>query len=299
MRQIPVKATAYDKRRTGYATCDYIASFRPEWFHSPARMSGDERDPMNPTSWYGEPDVCGSCIAWRGLDPRPGEEVAAGICKLRSELPRVPATMPKCNIYKPRGQFRYEPERHASPKRRRNKVLKVVRVEDGVEKPMRAPRPERPAPKPRAPREAVADGPFVPRTYEVRNVERPPEPPRPKDVDLGSDPGAPVIKQALVQMVRWELGNSRREMADKYKRGGRVAVRVGDKEKSISAEHFFSFLDRLQSSLSAFDKAADRYRDKLGASLTDEIKANSKRVRGSMTTFNVMFAHKEDHFRSK
>src|SRR5690242_13665647 len=88
----------------------------------------DNDDPMNPAAWYQEPNICGSCIAWRPEEPRPGEDVAAGECKLRPELGRVPATLKKCNIYKPRGQFRYDPSSSSAPSRRKTaKTLKVLR----------------------------------------------------------------------------------------------------------------------------------------------------------------------------
>ena len=90
------------------------------------QVSTHDDNPLDPASWYSAPDVCGSCIAWRPTGVDQEAQVASGVCKLRPELSTVPATMAKCTIYKPRGQFRYSADQVSSPKRRRNKVLKEV-----------------------------------------------------------------------------------------------------------------------------------------------------------------------------
>ena len=217
------------------------------------------------------------------MPTKEGEEVATGICKLRPELPRVPATMAKCAIYKQRGAFRYDPGRPSSPRRRRNKVLKVVRVErDGTEVSVTPPR-------------RVA----APRTP----VEREPPPPRPRPpetIDLGDDASRPLVRQALVEMLRHEHGRSRRELHTKYARGG--VVKIVDAEggsRSVPAERFFAMLDRLQSSLAALEGALDARSEGLGTKVSADLVAQLGRMRGTLTTFNVMFQHKEDHFRSK
>src|SRR5687767_9960939 len=98
-------------------------------------MSSDDLDPMDPDSWRQVPNVCGSCIAWRCEEARSGDEIATGACKLRPEMGRVPADLPKCNRYMPRGQFTFTPERiPRSPKRRAAKTLSIVRYGPSGEK---------------------------------------------------------------------------------------------------------------------------------------------------------------------
>lgn len=63
-------------------------------------------------------------------------------------------------------------------------------------------------------------------------------------------------------------------------------------------EWFFSALDRLASSLDALERELDRHGPKLGDG-KPELDEALARIRGSLTTFNVLFQHKEDYFRSK
>jgi hypothetical protein len=166
----------------------------------------DESDPMDPASWFEEPDVCGSCIAWKPDNPRPGETVAAGSCRLRPELRRVPATMKLCSIYKPRGKFTYEPGRASPKQRRRSRVLNVVQYgKDGqpieVKAPPREPRP--PVVRRAEPEDALE----IREAREPREPEEPREPPpprrpAPKEIDLGEMQSMPVVRQALVELKR-------------------------------------------------------------------------------------------------
>ena len=86
-----------------------------------------ELDDLDPQRWFGEPDVCGSCIAWRSGEPEPEDEVATGVCRLRPELPRVPATLRRCDLYKPRGQFVYQPTVEPGGRRKRRADARVLR----------------------------------------------------------------------------------------------------------------------------------------------------------------------------
>ena len=69
--------------------------------------------------------------------------------------------------------------------------------------------------------------------------------------------------------------------------------------RSVPAERFFAMLDRLQSSLAALEGALDARSEGLGTKVSADLVAQQGRLRGTHTTFNVMFQHKEDHFRSK
>ena len=262
----------------------------------------DDRDPMNPESWFDEPNVCGSCIAWKPDDPREGEETAAGSCRLRTELRRVPASMAKCDIYKPRGAFRYDPGR-SSPRRRKNKVLSHVEIDkDGNEKTITRTRKPRQPRAPRSPEEpslpVVRD--WTPTPIEERE-QRPERAPAPATIDFGAGESVPELKQALLTLMRKELGHSGRELHTKFARGGKVEIyaKEGNKLRATSAERFFSMLDRFQISMDRLEKQITAHAEGLGASDTKDMHAAVKRMKGSFTTFNVMYQHKEDQFRSK
>lgn len=268
--------------------------------------------PLDPARWYGEPGVCGSCIAWKPEDPRPDETVAAGVCRLRPELRRVPATLKLCSLYKPRGQFTYQPgkEPQAPTRRKRASAPVVLRRSEGGElvpasapKPTRAERPERAERAERAERPQRGEGEvpalglsFVP----MPPRERPPPVPGwtpPKDVDVGTD-SPPMVRGALVELIREELGVSRREMAQRFKMGGTAeAVSLDGRRRAIPASQLFSMLDRLKLSLEHLERALER-RPGLGADREDLL-ANLRRVQGSFTTFNVLFADRADYFSGK
>jgi hypothetical protein len=265
-------------------------------------------DPMNPAAWYGEPDVCGSCIAWRPEDPRPGEDVAAGECKLRPELGRVPATLKKCNIYKPRGQFRYDPSRAApAPKRKRASTLRVLRRSaDGELVPAKAPpRVAAPAILRREKDVEVEYEGSIPGLDDTpaggESGPRPEAPVRvvPKTIDLGGDDeNAAAVRATIVDLLRKEHGKTSREIHSKYRTGGTVVARTASgAEVSISAERFFAMLDRFRASLDAMESKIETM-----SSLADEkedLVGQLKRMQGSFTTFNLMFADRNDYFSGK
>lgn len=239
-------------------------------------------DPLDPEEWYGVLGVCGSCIAWKPGSTEPGDTRAIGVCKLRPEMGRVPADLKKCPKYMQRGGFTYDPARQSGPTRKRAKTLAVMRRgEDGQlhTREVRAP----------APPSFRASSPSSP---------PPPRAPAPKDIDLGELRSLPVIEQALVELLRGELGKSGRELLARYK-GGRVEAH--DAEGRIHTrriEWFFAALDRLASSLDALDTQLDRHRAKL-QDTKPELDEAMARIRGSLTTFNALFQHKEDYFKSK
>lgn len=277
-------------------------------------MADETLDPMDPARWRAEPGVCGSCIAWRTETPRPGDEVAPGACKLRPELGRVPATMRKCDLYRARAELRgAEAVRPlpSSPKRRRNKLLRSVVIdEDGAEvdvTPVERPRVER-APRPPIERaRAVArdddDDERDPQPAAERrpeHVERPVRADVPTDVDLGGSVAPELVKNALRELVHRELGVSKRELGEKWRRGGKLLVAErGGAYVERPIESLFSALDRLQLALDGLEHVAGRRRAQLGAELSGELVDGVKKIRGSFTTFNVLYGHKDDWFSSK
>lgn len=258
-------------------------------------------DPMNPAAWYGEPGICGSCIAWRPEEPRPGEDVAAGTCKLRPELARVPATLTKCSIYKPRGQFVYLPGTTPTTRRRRTGPARVLRrTADGELAPSAAPRP---APRVRpATAHSIEEGAAQPlRVPDSGPSEPRPERPNraaPREVELGPEANGAAVRQVLVELVRREHGRAVRDIHSKFRTGGKaIAIDANGHQVAISAERFFSFLDRYRSALDALENAI-RARPGLGDEAEDLI-GQVRRMQGSFTTFNVMFADREDYFSGK
>ena len=243
-------------------------------------MGNSDDNPLDPASWYGTPDVCGSCIAWRPTGADQEGKVASGICKLRPELRTVPATMAKCAIYKPRGQFKYSPDQVSSPKRRRNKVLKVVRMNDAGEM-VRTSVPRAPAPRtPRA-------------------VQSPQRSSVPREIDFSESTSEAQVRQALREMIRSEMSMGSPTMHPKFE-GGRVEIQSpqGDSQYYPS-ELLFTHLTSLQDRLTALQSQLDRHSSKLGEKTTQDLTNYLKRARGTMTTFNVMFQNKEDFFSSK
>lgn len=242
----------------------------------PVRGMADDKDPMDPQSWFAEPGVCGSCIAWKSDDPRPGEEVAAGSCRLRAELPRVPATLRKCDLYKARGQFVYQPTASSgSTRRKRSGAAKVMkRSEEGQLVQVRAPV---------APRESA--GPKMP-------IERPPSP---REVDVGTD-DAKELRRVMVALFRNERSTSR-EMAGRFE-GGKTEVTNGSRTtKRIDNERFFGMLESMRSSLEELEDAIVRSDPLLP--LVPELTGYLRRVQGSFTTFNILYAKRDDYFSGK
>lgn len=240
--------------------------------------SGDP-DPMDPEAWQRVPDVCGSCIAWRSSEARATDEVATGACKLRPEMGRVPADLRKCTRYMPRGQFVYQPGKAPrSPKRRAAKTIAIVRQGgDSIEtKEVRAP----------AIVERMTDGP------------REPRPAGPREVELGDVSSPEVVRWAIAELLRQEYGRSQRDLHPRFKQGKVVAESGDGRTKEVTAERFFGMIDRLKSSLENAERAIDQKSAAIGAEAA-ELKAQLRALQGSFTTFNLLFADKDDYFSSK
>ncbi len=227
-------------------------------------------DPLKPETWNEEPGVCGSCIAWRPTLPQEGDEVATGACRLRPELGRVKATLKLCDLYKPRGQFVYLPSTSAEPsKKRRAGAARVLRRgSDGEMVPTERPR-----------------SPSVPR------------PPPPRNIDLGTDDGR-LFRAILTEVLQSELGPAPRPVHPRFV-GGKVAVHTADGAMSctLPVERVFRIVDRLKTALEAIEEAVNA-RPTLEDQKADLV-AQIRRMQGSMTTFNFLFAERGDYFSGK
>jgi hypothetical protein len=123
--------------------------------------------------------------------------------------------------------------------------------------------------------------------------------PRPKDVDLGDDANGAVVRQALVELLRHEHGNhAAREINSKYRTGGKASATTGHGARvEISAERFFSFVDRYRSALDACELAIASCPGLIEEKA--ELIGMIKRMQGSFTTFNLLFADRGDYFSGK
>jgi hypothetical protein len=66
----------------------------------------------------------------------------------------------------------------------------------------------------------------------------------------------------------------------------------------VPAERFFAWLDRLRASLDQLEEAVVERADGIGES-ADELRGQVLRMQGSLTTFNLLFADREDYFSGK
>ncbi|MBX2812726.1 MAG: hypothetical protein KTR25_12995 [Myxococcales bacterium] len=123
------------------------------------------------------------------------------------------------------------------------------------------------------------------------------EPPPPPVIDLDGASG-PLVDVLMRELLGVELGHRRRELAGKYARGGKISVvDTENKIRTVPARTFFAWLERLAQSLDALEEALDTHPKLYEES--EELLAQLRRMRGSWTTFNVLFADRHDHFSGK
>ena len=271
------------------------------------RMSGID-EPRNPEAWFATAGVCGSCVAWRPMDTPADELVALGSCRLRPELRRVPASLEKCPKYNQRGGFTYKPSSVAAPATRRKKAAPATvkrRNEAGELVDVSPPA------KPLRKRVSTSSSTRT-ETRSTPEVESyatyvPPPPPKyrpfpseevPKELDLGGL-SSPLVASALRELLSEEVGHRRRDMAGKFRHGGKVVAMSdsGGDVRSVQAHAFFAWLERLAKTLDALEEAVDTH-PKLHEE-SEEMLTQLRRMRGSFTTLNVLFADREDYFSGK
>lgn len=234
----------------------------------------DPRDPLVAASWHGEPNVCGSCIAWRPEDARPDETVAAGTCRLRRELARVPATLRKCDLYKGRGKFVYTPSRPA-PERRRNKAA-GVRIMKRDETSGELVTTQAPIP--------------------IRRGEPRVRPEVPRVVDMGTDDRG-LVRSVFTEVLRSQTFEGGRAIQGRFEGGTVKIVAASGKSKQVSAKRFFGLLEDFRGSLEALEDQLVG-KDALLDQFT-ELQKNIRGIRGTMTTFNFMYEDRGDYFTGK
>ena len=255
---------------------------------------------MNPEAWFRAPAVCGSCVAWRPGEPSPDDPVAVGKCLLRPELGRVPASLGKCSRYQARGGFSYRETASPAPSSRRRRAAPAVikRLNAAGELVDVTPAARKiPTPKPRRPREAAPPVAGVPSEPRPEPVYRPfPPSDAPAEVELG-ELSAPLVRGALAELIDAEIPGRPRDMHTKFRHGGRVvATDAAGAERGVAAHRFFARLERLARSIDQLEEALETH-PKLDD--TDELIGQVRRMRGSFTTFNVLFADRGDYFSGK
>ena len=115
-------------------------------------------------------------------------------------------------------------------------------------------------------------------------------------------PASPVLttellKEALREVLREELGPREIKMLDRWK-GGRLIMRPareGQKEKEIPLDDFFHKIVMVRDRLRVLEQKLNSHS---GLSSADKVELHQyiTRIYGSLTTFNILFADREDWF---
>jgi len=240
------------------------------------------------TAWTETPGVCGSCIAWRpdveaelpsqalgaakaapdapeaSTSEGPDDAVPVGRCRLRSEMGRVPASLPRCPLYRQRGTTAPAPRAPRSRTRTR-------KAGPG--------RPSAPQPEPSAPTPPP-----------IRPPQRPSSPRGP----VG--PEARAWSSEGLALLQQELGPSR-DLLGRFE-GGQAEIR--DREghaERFPVEVFFRRLVRLRNALDQLESAVDS--KPALADEADVLVGLVRKMHGSLTSFNLLFEEKIDQFSGK
>ncbi len=235
----------------------------------------DQPDPMRPERWFGEPNVCGSCIAWTSREPAADDDVAVGNCRLRRELPRVPATMRKCDLYKGRGKFVYKASK-PEPERKRRKKSAPVRIMRRDEASGEMVTTQAPAP--------------------IRRSEPRERPPTPRTVDVGTEDRA-LLRGIMKEILQAQFPDGGRPLHARFE-GGTVRIVAPDGGvKKIPVERFFQLLENFRSSLEVLEDQLVG-KDELLDQFADLQKA-VRGIRGTLTSFNFLYDDRRDYFSGK
>jgi hypothetical protein len=150
------------------------------------------------------------------------------------------------------------------------------------------PPPPRAAGQPRsgmgAPRGASAAAPYLP-----------PKAPLPEEIDIDMDIGE--FRRVLREVLSEELGVGEAEMGGRWE-GGELVLKPGKpgvQEKRIPLDAFFHKVVMVRDKLRVLEQKVNTHE---GLSDADKVQLQSyvTACYGSLTTFNVLFARKEDQF---
>jgi hypothetical protein len=108
---------------------------------------------------------------------------------------------------------------------------------------------------------------------------------------------AEALKSALRDLLREELGFGETRMMERWK-GGRMILkpaRDDQKEKEIPLDDFFHKIVMLRDRLRVLEQKINAHAA-MSAAEKVELQQYITRIYGSLTTFNVLFADREDWF---
>jgi hypothetical protein len=207
---------------------------------------------------------CGSCGAFM----RPHEQAGLGVvgdCGLEVYPPPVRATA-TCSRYRPKGAQGAAPKPRAAGEPRR------YQSGGGDEAPIA--------------RRSRVDEPIVKR----RSL--------PQEIDIDMDINE--FRSVLREVIAEELGVSQTQMGRRWQ-GGELVLMPGAKEtqeKRVPLESFFHKIVMIRDKLRVLEAKVNAHAD-----LTDSDKVQLQQYitacYGTLTTFNVLFADKDDNFSSK
>lgn len=203
---------------------------------------------------------CGSCACF-GRRYQHAELGAVGHCLLEIYAPPVQASS-TCTRYRPKG------------------------AEKAAERPMAAgtPRKYRNTPS---------------RTVSTpRSPDLAPTRPLPQEIDIDMDINE--FRRVIRQVLNEELSLSDPQLGNRWQ-GGEVILQPGDdntQEKRIPIETFFHKIVMVRDKLRVLEQKVNGHK---GLSDEEKIQMQSyiTACYGSLTTFNVLFSGRDDHFRSK
>jgi hypothetical protein len=149
---------------------------------------------------------------------------------------------------------------------------------------------------------------LMPSTHNLEAAVPPPSaarktPPTPSPTLMGSavpasgPVSAEALKSALRDLLREELGFGETRMMERWK-GGRMILkpaRDDQKEKEIPLDDFFHKIVMLRDRLRVLEQKINAHAA-MSAAEKVELQQYITRIYGSLTTFNVLFADREDWF---
>jgi hypothetical protein len=105
------------------------------------------------------------------------------------------------------------------------------------------------------------------------------------------------VKEALREVLREEMGVPEIKMMDRW-RGGTMILRPGregQKEKEVPLDDFFHKIVMLRDRLRVMEQKLNAHRGLSDADKVD-LQQYITRIYGSLTTFNILFAERDDWF---
>ncbi len=209
--------------------------------------------------------VCADCIAFR-REHRDGAGVSMGKCRLRLELGVISSELNACHLLQVRAE-------------RLDKV-------DLIEHRLKPPKHSRSTPSPHTKRK-------INRTSTLSQ-------PVTGDVSGEINMDRDGLKQVLRELLEEETLYGYPEMGERWEEGTLV-LKPADSNlqpKEVPIKTFFHKIVMLRDRLRVLEAKVNAH-DKLEGQEKLELQGYISKCYGTLTTFNILFADKEDHFSSK